>query len=375
MGRYCLSCLIVILSLSAFGQINNQSFERRMQINPQDSSKLFAGFSLLGFFKNNEWFDTTVDGYTLFGYQANPHLSYQLSDKIRVDAGWYVQKDFGNDDSVYARPNVSIKYKSKSFSLIFGTLEGRLSHRLIEPLYDFENGLTGKLEDGVQFLWQKDGLFLDAWIDWQNMIYQNDDEQEQFVAGISFSKKLLQTSFLSLELPVQAVAQHRGGQINIDGSPVLTTYNTAVGLALNGSSSGFITEWGLKSYYVSYSDASSAQQVFEDGDGIFLNAYAASKFGLTIMGSYWSGHEFISPTGGRLYPSVVADYPTRIDRMHEFYMLRFLYEQKLSDGLILSARAEPFYDTYADAIEYSYALYLNFNTRFFLTSLKREKDH
>jgi hypothetical protein len=54
-------------------------------------------------------------------------------------------------------------------------------------------------------------------------------------------------------------------------------------------------------------------------------------------------------------------------------MLRLLYDLKVADGLTLTARAEPFYDTYEDSIEYSFGLYLNFSERFFLLNAKKNR--
>lgn len=91
------------------------------------------------------------------------------------------------------------------------------------------------------------------------------------------------------------------------------------------------------------------------------------------MGSYWWADEFLTVQGGVLYPSINENYPSRVDEIREFFMLRVLYDVKIADGLILTARAEPFYDTYAEALEYSFGLYLNFSDRFFLLNAKKNR--
>ena len=53
--------LFLLTSASAFGQLNNHAFEQRMAVAEADSGKLFLGLNLLGFFKDNEWFDTTLE--------------------------------------------------------------------------------------------------------------------------------------------------------------------------------------------------------------------------------------------------------------------------------------------------------------------------
>lgn len=362
--------LFLAVSLTGYGQLNNQAFEQRAQVVESDSGKLFLGVNFLGFGKNNEYFDTTVDGYTLFGYQLNPYLSYNISKNVRLDAGVYAQKDFGNAEYSAAKPTLSLKIANRNFNFIFGTLEGSLHHRMIEPLYDFERVLNNRLENGVQILWMKDDLFLDVWMDWQNMIYFNDTDPERFVAGASFSKTLFRKGRFHVDAPIQLLADHQGGQIDLPGNPVITRYNGAVGLTIESESAGFVRAWGVKSYVTGFS-TSSDRLAFEDGNGIFINPYVTTKIGLTVMGSYWKGNEFLTIQGNQLYPSVTDNYPGRLDETREFFMLRFLYDLKLADGLMLSVRAEPFYDTYAEALEYSFGLYLNFLERFFLLNAKK----
>ncbi len=376
-GLYCMPdmkkaavILFLVTSLNALGQLNNRAFEQRMQVAQADSGKLFLGINFLGFGKNNEYFDTTVDGYTLFGYQINPYLSYHLAKNVRLDAGVYAQKDFGNDEYSEVAPTLSLKVTNRNFNFIFGTLEGSLNHRLIEPLYDFERVLNRRLENGIQILWMKDDLFLDVWVDWQNMIYFDDTQPERFAGGISFNKTMLRKGGFHVDLPIQLLADHQGGQIDVPGNPVITRYNGAAGLTLESESTGFVSSWGIKSYVAGFR-TSTDQLAYEDGYGIFVNPYITTKIGVTLMGSYWNGNEFLTIQGGQIYPSVTESYPDRKDEIREFFMLRFLYDLKLTDGLMLSARAEPFYDTYAKAIEYSFGVYLNFSDRFFLLNAKK----
>jgi hypothetical protein len=376
-GLYCmidmkrpLFILLLAISFTGFGQLNNNAFEQRLSVVEADSGKLFLGINFLGFGKNNEYFDTTVDGYTLFGYQLNPYLSYNIAKNVRLDAGVYAQKDFGNDEYSDIKPTLSLKISKRNFNFIFGTLEGSLHHRMIEPLYDFERGLNNRLENGIQVLWMKDDLFLDAWVDWQHMIYFNDTQPERLAAGVSFNKTLFRNGGFHVDLPVQLLADHQGGQIDSVNNPVITRYNGAAGLTVESEASGFVRAWGIKVYGVG-SNTSSNAFGYNDGNGIFINPYISTKIGLTVMGSYWKGNEFLTIQGNQLYPSITDNYPARFDEVREFFMLRFLYEVKLTDQLTLTARAEPFYDTYAEALEYSFGLYLNFSDRFFLVNAKK----
>jgi hypothetical protein len=363
-----------LLPVVVFAQLDNRSFEQRMTVEPVDSNKLFLGINMLGFAKNNEFFDTMIDGYTLFGYQLNPYLSYNISKNVRLDAGVYVQKDFGNDEYSDVKPTFSLKIRQNNFNFIFGTLEGSIHHRLIEPLYDFERVLNNRLENGAQMIWMKeDNLFLDVWIDWQKMIYTNSTEPERFTAGISFNKRLFTFGNVHVDLPLQLVAAHQGGQIDTEDNEVITRLNLAGGLTLEGTSTAFINGWGIKSYVTNSSTNADVPVFDQNGVGFFINPYLKTKIGLTLMGSYWYGDRFLTIQGSPLYASANELYPDRLSSSRDFFMLRLLYDLKVTDGLTLTARAEPFYDSYAESIEYSFGLYLNFSERFFLLNAKKNQ--
>ena len=58
---------------------------------------------------------------------------------MRLDAGVYVAKDFGNDDYSESEITFSLKIPEQQLQFYFRNAGGgSLHHRLIEPLYDFE---------------------------------------------------------------------------------------------------------------------------------------------------------------------------------------------------------------------------------------------
>jgi hypothetical protein len=118
---------------------------------------------------------------------------------------------------------------------------------------------------------------------------------------------------------------------------------------------------------------SARSQYFKDGWGVYINPYITTSFGLTVMGSYWHSDKFLSFNGGGFYPSISEQRPERVDRQREIFMLRFLYDVKVADGLNFTLRAEPFYDTYSKAIEYSYGFYFNYYNRFFLLHARQSR--
>jgi hypothetical protein len=370
--KFLIFLLFLGISISALGQLNNASFDQRLTFEAADSNRLYAGVHVLGFGKNNEYFDTTIEGYTLFGYQFNPYLTYFFRSNIRLDAGVFLQQDFGNASYSTAIPTLSLSVKHKNFQFTIGTLEGSLHHQLIEPIYDFERVLNNRVENGIQFQWMKDGLFADGWVNWEKMIYFNDPDQERFVAGFSVIKRIKKINNWLIEVPVQATVRHAGGQIDTSIKPLTSIFTSASGLIVRKQQNGFINEFGLKSYFLTYRSLTSRILPYKDGNGLYINPYLQTRWGIGLMGTYWYGNEYMTFDGTQYYPITSLDYPERIQQPRQLYMLRFLYELKIAEGLQFTARVEPFFDTLPGAIEYSYGFYLNFSDRFFLGHAKKK---
>ena len=376
MPKFLLPFLLLLNITLSYGQLDNRVFEDRMRMDQADSNKLFLGIHFLGFTKDNEYDNynnPVITGYTVFGYQFNPYLSYHITKNIRIDGGIYLQKDFGNSNYTTVAPTFSVKYQKKYLSIIFGNLEGSLNHRLIEPLYDFERVLNNRLENGLQLQLMRDDLFLDLWIDWRKMIYFNDSQQEQLTAGLHLAKRILHLGSTDIIAPIQLVANHHGGEINFRFSgPIETLLNSAVGLEVKHRSAGLIRESRFNGFYLYYKSLSrDLKQPFQDGSGAYVNATLSTKYGLDVVGSYWYGHEFITVEGGKIYPSVSVFNYAYQQHIMKLFILRFLYNIRIREGLYATARVEPYYDFYFKSFQTSYGVYLNFRDRFFLVKRKK----
>jgi len=369
--------LLTILSLVfcyhlSTGQLNNSVFENLTKIEAKDTSKLFLGLNSLFFFKNNEYFNTIIDGYTLFGYQFNPFLNYQPHENIRINAGWYFQKDFGNSNVTTTAPTLSFEWKKNGYSLIFGNLESSLNHRLIEPLYDFESVLNQRLETGFQMKINKEKLFADLWIDWKKMQYWNDINQEQFVVGLSLNKQVVKVGNGKLDFPLQIVIRHNGGQIGVSGHPpAQTLVNLATGFRWTQKVESKLKNIILDGYYVIDDDITKVKPAPTSGNGIYLNSSITTSFGLEAMISYWRAKDYTAFEGGKIYQSISVFDPTRIEQSPHLLILRLLYNYYFADNISLTVRAEPYFDLNRNTFQYSYALYINYRDNFFLTKRKK----
>jgi len=375
--------LLICLIFSHFveAQLNNQALLQTIPVNSVNAKELRFGLYAFGFTKNNEYFNKIADGYTLFGYHLQPKLIYYPSGTVRVEAGALLWKDFGSNGYQRIAPTFTIKVQHDNWALLFGTLEGNLNHGYIEPLYDFERVITNRLENGVQYKLYTNAVKLDAWIDWAHMLYRGEDDQEQIHGGATTAFKLLERETkhtagdsLRLLLPVQLTVQHKGGQIDASELPLVTLANVAVGLELEKTFIGEVLHRiYTKNYLVGFKDFSNERRKpYEQGHGIYLNAGVDTKY-QDVMLSYWQGDGYISELGGKLYQSASTTYknPDFLDKKRRLLILRLMKDIELLDNLYLTIRLEPVLDLDEPKLEFSNALYLTFDTDFFLAKPKR----
>lgn len=364
------------LSGAALAQLNNESFYLRYPLQPADSGKLSLHTYAMAFSRNNEYFGRFADGYTLFGYEAMPWLSYQPDSRVRIWAGLYARDDFGNQYYSTVQPVFRIQARLDSLQLIFGTLQGSLDHQLIEPLYDFERVMHDRLEEGMQVLWEKERLWLDVWVDWERMIYNGSPFQEVVSGGFSARADLVEKEKTKLVLPLQMVAIHEGGQIDEDPRPLITRVNLAGGQELHREvGAGFLHRYSLQTYVVGFFDASNElRQPYKQGWGFYLNAAAYTKLG-GFMLSYWQGHDYVPIKGAPLFSSysLTYDNPGAMSPDRRWLMLRLLNEIPLGRHLTLSLRAEPFYDFGEKRFDFSHGTFLNYRSDFLLWNKNKKK--
>lgn len=366
---------------STFAQINNTALSDEIYVNPNDSSKFGLSISNSNYLRNTEYFNNIEFGRTLFGTQLHPRLSYQPNAQTTLQAGVFLQQDFGAVPNLTrVLPTFSVKLKSKNNQrvFIFGTLEGALAHQLIEPLFDINSAILRKVENGAQFKLNTKNIWLDTWINWERFIDRGSPHKEQFTAGLNahlvlYQTKTNQTKALNpngmdvavskthhLLKPVfQFTAHHRGGQIDKDTSNMVMQFNGAAGLSyqlitLNNYS--FKTEV----YGVFYREnTNSGFYPYRTGNG-FLAHVLVAKNGFSINPTYWLGNGFIADRGTTLYQSVSLDKPGYTEKMRELLFVRFFYGKKVAPDLSLDIRFEPYYDLRNSLMEFSYSVYLSY---------------
>jgi hypothetical protein len=376
MRKYCLFFIwFLTFSVPAtYGQLDNRALEKKLDVRPEYDQQIRLGLDVLGFQKNNEYFNDIADGYTLFGYHLQPKLVYFPAAFVRIEAGALLWQDFGTTRFHQVRPTFTVKVQKPHFQFLFGNLQGQASHRYIEPLYDLEKVILDPLENGMQFIWHRDKLWLDAWLDWEKMIYRGDPFREEISGGISAEQRLLENpQGWRLSLPWQFTAQHKGGQIDTSPLPLVTVFNGAAGLRLEKKTDHYFWKgWRTENYFLVFKDFSNEFQLpYKQGHGIYLNAGIDTRV-QNVMLSYWKGSGYISELGGKLFQSAstTLGHPDYREKERQLLILRFSHDVQLVEDLTLSMRLEPLYDLNNPQLEFSNSLYLHFNTDFFLAKRK-----
>lgn len=357
-----LTGLILALSRPAFAQLDNSALSDRITVNEADSNTWGFGIQSFNYLRNTEYFNDIELGRTLFGYQLQPTFFIQPNPHVKIQGGVWVRHDFGGENPfTEVLPVFSLKLQNKRHSFTFGTLEGALSHKLIEPLQDINSAIERRIENGAQYQLNSRRIILDTWINWEKFIERGSPYKEQFTAGLNVGVPIIKTeSGFSLIVPLQALAHHKGGQIDTDTSNMIMQLNGATGLvAVKGYTSGFISYIRLMGHVVGYREnTNSGFFPYREGSGVYGNFGINARNGLGVLVSYWNGNRFLAPRGSAIYASQSIDKPAHTEKNRELVFLRLLYQKEIYKDLDLVARFEPVYDLRNSIFDYSYSLYL-----------------
>lgn len=307
-------------------QISDRVFKTDHRIDPGKQGELSAEIDNLSFFKDNEYSGLFMKGYTLPGLWLQGKAVYYPLSNLKLEAGVHLLRYWGAD----RYPNMSYQdiayWKGQQYqngvhilpffraqvalsdhvNIILGDLYGGANHNLIEPLYNPELNLTADPEMGLQLIYNSRPFDLDVWVNWESFIFNNDVHQEAFVVGLSTRVKFNQPeSTFHFYLPVQGLAQHRGGEIDTIGTnSVQTLMNGAIGV-------GGIWNTGhriFKNVNVEVDATGYYQQAgklwpLDNGYGLYARA-SADIYDFRVKASYWQCDDFISMYGSPFYGAV-----------------------------------------------------------------------
>lgn len=368
MHNYLLILFACCAALS-FSQPDNTSLLFNQETDTLHERQAFIKLQSLGYLKNNEYYGFIADGYTMFGAQLNPQLGYQLSRNFSIEGGVFLAKDFGNRDFSSIEPTFTLRYHKKDFKMIFGNLNGSLSHGLAEPLYNFERAITNRMEAGLQFLLNKRYMDFDIWADWQNMIYKQSNGAEKVWGGMSSNLLKLKRDQLEFKLPFQVTVLHSGGQIDTSTGSMYTNWNANAGITLNYTpKAGKIRKIIFDARYVPRVHYLFTPAESETKGYGFLGNAGVTLYDTDILFSYWYGYNYTSDYGGYLYSSNSSTvyYARTYLRQRSLLFLRLTRRFQLAEHVALTLRAEPYYDFRQGVFEYSFGFYISLDEKIWL---------
>lgn len=361
--------ILILISFLLAG-FNSQAQLDNSLLSNANSDSLISTNSKFGilvdnvnYIRNTEYKSDIEQGATWAGTQVWPSAFYRYNKNISFKAGFFLQKDFGNTNFRTLIPTYTLSYTNKNVKVNFGTLDGSLDHKLIEPMYAMENFIDKRIENGLQVKGKYKRLSYDTWLDWEKMIYRTSTTQEQFTVGFSGDINVINKPNFKWSFPVQITGRHLGGEIYSEPHKnIRTQFNFAYGTKITQRRPGkLIDKIDFQGYLTFYEDLSPTKcDSFFDGTG----QYVALTFGMKnfgIMLNYWDAHQYVAPLGEPYYLSKSREYPGDYIQYRKMAMLRLMYEQKLWDNMSLVARLNTIYDLSEKQFSNAMEVYLKFN--------------
>ncbi|MCK5825291.1 MAG: hypothetical protein KAG96_07800 [Ichthyobacteriaceae bacterium] len=364
--------VFILLGHIGFAQVDRTWRYTYPEFNEEAEGNLYFRLENNNFVRNTEYFGNYIEGYTMMGYTAQPSLMYYASPRVRFKAGVQVMRYFGVNTIKEVEPVLSIHAKlTDNLDLIMGSLKGNVQHRMIEPVFNPENQYTRQVENGFQFLYDNNKLWLDIWVDWEQFIFKGDEKPEKFTAGISADYKFNKSeNDWQFSVPFQMIATHVGGQISDYPERMQSIVNLASGVKVKRNiDSDLIKSVGLSSYYVTYKDLTKSSGLeFNSGNAIYPVAEVDYKYGVFMVG-YWYADDFVAPRGNYIFQSV-SNYKNDFYTKHRSIITsKFSYAYNIMKQVKFSAMVETYYDIPAKQFDYAYGINIVFTPNFFITKL------
>ncbi len=374
---------VFILPLRILGQLDQSSFQDNIQISQSDSGKLFLGIQNYNLFKNNEYYNNIDQGFTIFGSAVNTSLKYYPTSRILIEGGIHMLAYYGTGKLDRITPIIRFQYQPyRNFSIVIGNLYGGLNHGFIEPFYRFERFIEDSPETGLQLLYNSSRFDSDLYLDWREYIFRNSySEKEEFTVGWNNKVKFLNSENpFQIDLPVQILCIHSGGQVDTTGTPPVTLMNFTAGAIVKYRFNSIISEAGVMFYYALYKDLSHEKnQTFKNGNAIYPMVYAKSKW-LNVYFGYWNASNFIAPLGEPIFSSISYSDENLSFPERELILIKIDFHHQITRGAFLGVRYEGYYDMLGTNIneketqyDFSYGVYINFNRDFFIKEIKKFK--
>ncbi len=309
----------------------NADMARRMGYQPYrvDSTQtktLGIELEALAFFKDNEFDGNVQRGYSLPGVRLQPRLTYTPIDEIKLELGLhatiysgankypcYVFHDIATwkgdqyQSGAHLLPFFRATARFKSITLAVGDIYGGATHGFVEPMYNPELILTDDPEMGFQMIVDTKRWHSDLWMNWQSYIFKESSHQEAFTVGwtqnINVWKRTKEDRTHSLDIPIQLVIQHRGGEQDNTKMGVQTIANGALGMGYEYKAPGnrIVTCVQAEVMALYCLQQSGNLWPFKNGPALWVKASVDFIRDLRVTAGFFSAKDFCSLYGSQYF--------------------------------------------------------------------------
>jgi hypothetical protein len=249
---------------------------------------------------NTEFFTPYRVGETILGGQFTSAVVVRPSPRLAVHAGVFGDVRWGSDrflDEV--KPLLSFRYTTATSTGVFGTLETRRRHGLLDPLAVSTLELTRPVEYGLQWIERRRRWHAEAFVNWQQV--NTASQPEVFDAG--FVVRVQVAPVFAIE--AQGHQRHQGGQLDEPAFPVTNNGAFAIGLTLSHRL-GSVGRGSLQLFQLASrgsGDPAPPADAPGSGHGTIVRAGLEPARGLELFGIVWRGRDFLSQEGDHNYNS------------------------------------------------------------------------
>ena len=309
----------------------NADMARRMGYQPYrvDSTQtktLGIELEALAFFKDNEFDGNVQRGYSLPGVRLQPRLTYTPIDEIKLELGLhatiysgankypcYVFHDIATwkgdqyQSGAHLLPFFRATARFKSITLAVGDIYEGATHGFVEPMYNPELILTDDPEMGFQMIVDTKRWHSDLWMNWQSYIFKESSHQEAFTVGwtqnINVWKRKKEDRTHSLDIPIQLVIQHRGGEQDNTKMGVQTIANGALGMGYEYKAPGNRIVTGVQAEVMALYCLQQSGNLwpFKNGPALWVKASVDFIRDLRVTAGFFSAKDFCSLYGSQYF--------------------------------------------------------------------------
>jgi hypothetical protein len=167
------------------------------------------------------------------------------------------------------------------------------------------------------------------------------------------------------DIPIYALAVHRGGQINDSNEPVSTLANFGTGLNISYllDNKSVIGAEGLA--FLGRDLSPTPHHTFKKGWAIYPKVYYRNNLFVVDLG-YWRASQLILPRGEDIFGSLSTVSPSQNIPERELVTSSVVFRTEIAQGFQLTFGGKVYFDLSNSILDYRYYLTITFNEAFLL---------